>query len=147
MDPFVGDYIYDSNDCDNVCIEMKRGLLMGNIITILVSVLLNCAAQLLMRKGMIVNGAVEGMGNLFSSIPSMITNLYLWGAMFCYGVSIVIWMVVLSKVEVSYAYPFLSIGYVLSAIAGYAFFSETISPVRVAGIIVICIGVILISRS
>ena len=117
-----------------------------NIILILLSVLLNCAAQLLIRKGMLVEGEV-GMQNLFSHFGSMITNLWLWGAMLCYALSILLWMSVLSKVEVSYAYPFLSVGYVVSAVAGYALFNENLSPVRIAGIIVICIGVILISRS
>ena len=117
-----------------------------NIILILLSVLLNCAAQLLIRKGMLIEGEV-GMQNLLSHMGSMITNLWLWGAMLCYALSILLWMSVLSKVEVSYAYPFLSVGYVVSAVAGYALFNENLSPVRIAGIIVICIGVILISRS
>ena len=117
-----------------------------NILLILLSVLLNCAAQLLIRKGMLIEGEV-GMQNMLSHVGSMFTNLWLWGAMFCYAVSILLWMSVLSKVEVSYAYPFLSVGYVLSAIAGYAFFNENISPIRIVGIVVICIGVILISRS
>ena len=118
-----------------------------NIILILFSVLLNCSAQLLMRKGMLVNGEISKIGILLTSIPQMITNLYLWGAMICYAVSILVWMIVLSKVEVSYAYPFLSVGYVLSAVVGYIWFSENISPIRIVGILVICIGVVLISRS
>lgn len=117
-----------------------------NIVLILLSVLLNCAAQLLIRKGMLVEGEV-GMQNMLSHVGSMITNLWLWGAMLCYALSILLWMSVLSKVEVSYAYPFLSVGYVVSAVAGYALFNENLSPVRIAGIIVICVGVILISRS
>lgn len=117
-----------------------------NIILILLSVLLNCAAQLLIRKGMLVEGEV-GMQNMLSHVGSMITNVWLWGAMICYALSILLWMSVLSKVEVSYAYPFLSVGYVVSAVAGYALFNENLSPIRIAGIIVICIGVILISRS
>ena len=117
-----------------------------NIILILLSVLLNCAAQLLIRKGMLVEGEV-GMQNMLSHIGSMITNIWLWGAMICYALSILLWMSVLSKVEVSYAYPFLSVGYVVSAVAGYALFNENLSPIRIAGIIVICVGVILISRS
>lgn len=118
-----------------------------NIVLIIISVLLNCSAQILMRKGMLVNGEVNGLQGLLLSIPSMLTNLFLWGAMLCYAISIVTWMAVLSRVEVSYAYPFLSIGYVLSAVAGYFWFAESISPIRILGIIVICIGVILISRS
>ena len=117
-----------------------------NILIILLSVLLNCTAQLLMRKGMLLEGEV-GVQNLFSQLNSMIVNPWLLGAMFCYAVSILLWMSVLSKVEVSYAYPFLSVGYVLSAVAGYMFFNENVSPIRIVGIIVICIGVILISRS
>ena len=117
-----------------------------NIILILLSVLLNCAAQLLIRKGMLIEGEVD-MQNMLSHVGSMITNVWLWGAMLCYALSIFLWMSVLSKVEVSYAYPFLSVGYVVSAVAGYALFNENLSPVRIAGIIVICIGVILISRS
>ena len=117
-----------------------------NIVLILLSVLLNCAAQLLIRKGMLVEGEV-GMQNMLSHVGSMITNVWLWGAMLCYALSILLWMSVLSKVEVSYAYPFLSVGYVVSAVAGYALFNENLSPIRIAGIIVICIGVILISRS
>ena len=102
-----------------------------NIVLILVSVLLNCMAQILIRKGMLVNGEVSEMTDLVSSIPGMITNIYLWGAMISYAISILVWMVVLSKVEVSYAYPFLSIGYVLSAVVGYLWFAESISPIRV----------------
>lgn len=118
-----------------------------NTVLILLSVLLNCCAQLLMRKGMLVHGEIGELNKLISAIPQMLTNLYLWGAMVCYAVSILIWMMVLSKVEVSYAYPFLSIGYILSAVVGYFWLAEHLSPVRVAGILVICIGVILISRS
>lgn len=118
-----------------------------NTILILVSVLLNCLAQILMRKGMLVNGEISEISKMISSIPVMLTNLYLWGAMICYAISILVWMVVLSKVEVSYAYPFLSIGYILSAVIGYFWLAEQISPVRIAGILVICLGVVLISRS
>ena len=82
-----------------------------NILLILISVLLNCAAQLCIRKGMLIVGEV-GMSGMVQNLGAMISNLWLWGAMVCYAVSILMWMAVLSKVEVSFAYPFLSIGYV-----------------------------------
>ncbi len=127
-------------------ISNKNNRTMNNILMILGSVLLNALAQLLIRKGMLQIGSV-GVGNIVESIVPMITNLWLWGAMLSYAVSILMWMSVLSKVEVSYAYPFLSVGYIVAAVAGYALFSENLSITRIAGIIVICIGVILISRS
>lgn len=120
---------------------------MKNLIFIIGSVLLNCSAQLFMRKGMLVHGELDGFHSLIELIPQMLGNLYLWGAMLCYAVSIMMWMFVLSRVEVSYAYPFLSIGYVLSAVVGYFWFQENITPIRIVGIAVICIGVVLISRS
>lgn len=113
---------------------------------ILGSVLLNALAQLLIRKGMLSIGVV-GLNNFVNNIIPIITNLWLWGAMLSYAISILMWMSVLSKVEVSYAYPFLSVGYIVAAIAGYMLFNEHLSAIRIAGIGVICIGVILISRS
>lgn len=115
-------------------------------VIILISVLLNCSAQLLIRKGMLVAGEMT-IGGMFQNIGSLIANIWLWIAMVCYGISFLLWMNVLSKVEVSFAYPFLSIGYVISAVGGYFFFGESLSVVKITGIIVICIGVILISRS
>lgn len=117
-----------------------------NVLLILISVLLNCAAQLCIRKGMMVIGEVS-ISALVQNLGNMLINLWLWAAMVCYAISILMWMVVLSKVEVSFAYPFLSIGYVVAALVGYYFFGESLTLTRIAGIIVICIGVILISRS
>lgn len=117
-----------------------------NTALIIISVLLNCCAQLLMRRGMLSIGDI-GINNIINNIVPMVTNLWLWGAMACYAVSIIIWMVVLSRVQVSYAYPFLSIGYIVAALCGYYFFNENLDAYRISGILVICIGVYLISRS
>lgn len=117
-----------------------------NILLILLSVLLNCSAQLCIRKGMLLVGEV-GVNGFVRHLGDMISNGWLWMAMFCYAISILLWMVVLSKVEVSFAYPFLSIGYVVAALVGYQFFGESLSLTRIIGIIVICVGVFLISRS
>lgn len=117
-----------------------------NIFMILLSVLLNCAAQVLIRKGMLQTGEMT-IKNMLSNIGTLVTNIWLWIAMLCYAVSIFLWMSILSKVQVSFAYPFLSIGYIISAVIGYFFFQESLSVIRIMGIAVICIGVILISRS
>ena len=115
---------------------------------IIVSVVLNCAAQLCMKRGMMGIGEITGgIQGFLLALPNMIANAYLWLSLVCYGISIVMWMVVLSKADVSYAYPFLSIGYILSAVVGYYAFGENVTLTRIAGIIVICIGVVLISRS
>ena len=123
------------------------GAYIMNTVLILASVILNCFAQILIRKGMLVNGEIEKLHSLIASIPRMLTNIYLWSAAICYIISILTWMIVLSKVEVSYAYPFLSIGYILATLIGYFWLAEQLSLIRVIGMIIICIGVFLISRS
>jgi drug/metabolite transporter (DMT)-like permease len=101
-----------------------------------------------MRKGMLQVGEVSGVTmSLLKALPDMITNIFLWLSLMCYGISILTWMIVLSRVEVSFAYPFLSIGYIISAVIGYFFMGETVTPIRIAGVAVICIGVVLIARS
>lgn len=80
---------------------------MGTTIVILSSVLLNCAAQLCMKKGMMTVGEVtDGLRGFIELLPVMLVNGYLWISAGCYVVSIALWLVVLSKVDVSYAYPF-----------------------------------------
>jgi len=117
-----------------------------NILLILSSVALNSAAQLFMRKGMLAIGNV-GASNMLQSIVPMATNLYLWSAVSCYGVSMFLWMAVLSKVETSYAMPFQSVGFVMVAVAGYFLFNENVNLMRIGGIAVICAGVYMVSRS
>lgn len=121
---------------------------MNYIPIILLGVSLNATAQILLRKGMMKFSAENfSLENLNVWLPQLFTDIYLYIGFFCYGVSIFAWMYVLSKVEVSYAYPFLSIGYIFTAIIGYYAFNENLSITRIAGIVIICIGVVLISRS
>jgi drug/metabolite transporter (DMT)-like permease len=124
------------------------GYKLRNILLILAGVSLNAAAQILMRTGMLKVGEINfGASALFKALPEMLSNGFLWLSILCYGVSVITWMMVLSRVEVSFAYPFLSIGYIISAVVGHFFLGETVTPVRIAGIAVICIGVFLIARS
>ncbi|MGZ5150883.1 MAG: SMR family transporter, partial [Burkholderiales bacterium] len=69
------------------------------------------------------------------------------GGIACYVVSVVVWVLALSRVDVSIAYPMLSIGYVVNAVAAWALFGEALTPMRVAGIIVIIFGVYLLVGS
>ena len=64
-----------------------------------------------------------------------------------YVVSVGVWIVGLSRVDVSIAYPMLSLGYVVNALAAWWLFGEMIGPLRVAGILLILAGVFLIARS
>ena len=117
-----------------------------NFFLIFLSVALNCGAQVLMRKAMLVIGEVGSQPAAHTAML-MVSNAFLWLALICYGVSVLVWMAVLSKVEVSYAFPLGSIGYVIVAVLGYLFLGEQVTPLRLFGILIICLGVFVVSRS
>ena len=74
-------------------------------------------------------------------------NIFILGGLFLYVVSVVVWLLVLSRVEVSFAYPMLSVGYIVNAVAGYYLFQENLSLTRITGILIIIAGVYLVTRS
>jgi multidrug transporter EmrE-like cation transporter len=115
---------------------------------ILIGVFLNAFAQLLLKKGMLSIGyfAIQ-FQNFLPTIKKVGTNAYVLLGLGSYVVSVAIWLLVLARVEVSYAYPFLSVGYVVVTVMGYLIFQENLSSMRVVGIAIIIVGVILLSRS
>ena len=122
--------------------------MFNNLLLILSSVSLNAFAQLFIRKGMLKIGSVSlAFDQLFNMVLAVFTNVYLLSGMFSYGISIILWMIVLSKVNVSLAYPFLSIGYIITTVLAYLFFNEPITFQKVLGIIIICIGVFVLTQS
>jgi len=104
---------------------------------ILAGVLLNAGAQLLLKAG--TNAVPLGM--------RLAIEPHVLGGLACYVVSVVVWVVALSRVPVSIAYPMLSIGYVVNAIAARYMLGEALTPMRLAGIAVIIVGVFLVARS
>jgi multidrug transporter EmrE-like cation transporter len=74
-------------------------------------------------------------------------NPWMIAGLGCYAISIVVWMSVLSKVEVSAAYPLTSMGFVLAAALGFFFLGEQISLQRGLGIALICAGLVFLTRS
>jgi multidrug transporter EmrE-like cation transporter len=112
------------------------------------SVSLNAAAQIALRKAMLVLGLLPlAASDLIAFIAAILLNLWFLFGMGCYAVSIGLWLVVLSKAEVSAAYPLLSIGYVITAVIGFFFMNESVGILRVSGLGLICAGLVLISRS
>lgn len=115
---------------------------------ILVGVLLNAAAQIVLKQGMRSIGAFAfSLDNLIPISLKVGMNPFVWLGISFYGISVVVWLLVLSRVQVSYAYPMLSIGYIVAALAGKALFGEPVDMVRWAGILTICVGVYLITRT
>lgn len=115
---------------------------------IFAGVLLNAAAQLLLKAG--TNAVGQFAFSKANIIPvgwQLATEPHIFAGMVCYAISLVVWIMALSRVEVSVAYPMLSVGYVVNALAAWYFFGEAVSLARLAGIGVIIIGVYIVART
>jgi multidrug transporter EmrE-like cation transporter len=115
---------------------------------ILVGVLLNAGAQLLLKAG--TNAVGQFDFTLANAMPvgmKLATQLPIIAGIACYVVSVVVWILALSRVQVSIAYPMLSIGYVVNALIAWQLFGEDLNVQRWIGIGFIIVGVFLVARS
>ncbi len=115
---------------------------------ILTGVLLNACAQLLLKAGTNAVGHIEFTGDgIWAVAPKLLLEPHILGGLLCYAISVVVWIGALSRTPVSVAYPMLSIGYIVNALAAWYLFAEALTPTRLAGIAVIIVGVVLITRA
>ena len=108
------------------------------------SVSLTALAQFSLKKTMLSVGAFNINASIINYFINIIINPWFFLGFFCYIVSICLWMGVLSKVQVSLAYPLSSFGYIIVAVAGYYFLDENLTTFRMGGIALICIGVMVL---
>ncbi|MEO5691527.1 MAG: SMR family transporter [Usitatibacter sp.] len=115
---------------------------------VMLGVLLNAVAQLLLKAG--TNRMGEFAFSLDNVVPigvKIATNPPIIAGLACYGVSVVVWIMALSRVPVSVAYPMLSVGYIVNAFAAWMLFGESLGAQKLVGIGFIMIGVYLVARS
>jgi multidrug transporter EmrE-like cation transporter len=121
---------------------------LSSFLLILTGVLLNAAAQLMLKAGANRIGPVNlDVESISIAARDLSLSAPIAGGIACYVLSVVIWIIALTRVEVSIAYPMLSIGYVVNAIAAWMLFSEALTPLRLTGIFVIIFGVCLVASS
>jgi drug/metabolite transporter (DMT)-like permease len=116
---------------------------------IITGVLLNAVAQLFLKAGTTAMGGAIHINaqNWFSTGLKVITQLPILAGLACYGISVIVWIIGLSRTDVTLAYPMLSLGYVVSALGAWMFLGEIISPQRLLAIAVIMVGVALLART
>jgi multidrug transporter EmrE-like cation transporter len=115
---------------------------------VMLGVLLNAAAQLLLKAGTNAVGHFEfSSANILPVGMKFALEPHILGGLTCYVVSVVVWIMALSRVEVSIAYPMLSVGYVVNAVAAWYLFGEQVTIERLVGIGIIILGVFVVARS
>jgi drug/metabolite transporter (DMT)-like permease len=129
-------------------IKRSRAEMTLAIFYILVSVVAGAAGQVLLKKGMGSMGpltlSVSELGNILWRIG---TNPYVVIGLAIYVGGTVFWLTALSRVDLSYAYPFASLSYIVMLIASWQLFNEDITVLRLLGTLIVCVGVFIISRS
>jgi len=122
-------------------------MMLANLIFIITSVLLNALAQILLKAGMKNFSNIDLKNNIIQTFISIAINPYIICGFISYGISILLWLWVLSKVDVSYAYPFQALGYIVVTILAWLIFQENINLTRIIALIFITLGLIILALS
>jgi drug/metabolite transporter (DMT)-like permease len=119
---------------------------MHPLLMILISVSLGVCGQLSFKYAMMRVGSVD-FTHLVTAIPKIAGNPFVWLGLCCYGISTVVWLMILSRVNLSFAYPLISVGYILVVVLSYLIFREPVTWIRVGGTLVIMAGVWMVTHS
>ena len=125
-----------------------RSRMLSTVLVIGCALMLNVVGQTLLKYGMGAMGPLQiSAANLPQIVWQMAFSPYVIGGMLVYAVATFFWLVTLSRVDLSVAYPSLSLTQVLVLGVAWLILREEISPMRVAGVLVICFGMLLVARS
>jgi multidrug transporter EmrE-like cation transporter len=115
---------------------------------ILASVALSSLAQIVLKAGMSSDGVVQGLagGLRWSAVASVAASPLVWAGLGVYFASAAVWLLVLARVEVSLAYPFVGLGFVLTMLLGWLVYGDAMTPVRIGGTLLIATGVAILAR-
>ncbi len=115
---------------------------------VLVGVLLGAAGQLFLKAGTNRIGVFAfKLGNIAKAVLALALDPRVAAGVACYVAGVLVWILALSRVEVSIAYPMVSIGYVFNALAARVLFGEAVSRTRLGGIGIIMLGVCIVAAS
>ena len=119
---------------------------MKDFILLFFNVLLTVIGQILFKHGMNTVGRVNSIQDVLGKLTQAFLNPYILSGIAIYGFTTLVWLIILSRVKLSIAYPLLSSGYVLSILFSWLFFKESIPKIRIIGAVIICIGVYLVAQ-
>ncbi len=118
----------------------------GTILLALFSISLGAVGQFLLKVGVSRIGGISfARENLVGTTVKIATQPFIVAGIVLFVLSMVVWLAVLSKMELSRAYPMVSISYVLVAVMARVFLGESITTSRALGIVIVLIGVVLVN--
>lgn len=119
---------------------------MSPLVALWASILIGAVGQIALKRAVTAKPAAAGPGGP-SGLIALIVSPWLWTYAACFASATGLWLLALSTLNISYAFPLLSVGYVVVAVLAKLFLGESVPARRWAGIAIISLGVILIARS
>jgi drug/metabolite transporter (DMT)-like permease len=120
---------------------------MSHLWVISLSVFLTSVGQMLFKKGMMGLDLPLQQTSLWKLIGYGLVNGYVLLGFLSFGTGALLWLAVLAKEEVSYAYPLSSLGYIVVLLGSSLFFQEQISTYRIIGVLILVLGAFFIEYS
>lgn len=118
------------------------------LVPILFATVLGVIGQLLLKQGMSRMGTLElSAAGVPGILWSMATSPWVVGGLAVYGSGTFFWLMVLNRVPLSYSYPFIALGIVFGTLAAWGIFHESVPPLRWAGLLVVCLGMVIVAKS
>jgi drug/metabolite transporter (DMT)-like permease len=116
---------------------------------ILTSVVMSALAQIVLKAGMSSSSVLAALAgsDRWQAAWAVGTNIKVLGGLFIYFASALVWLLVLSRVQVSLAYPFVALGFILTMVLGWWVHDDTLSVQRVLGTVLIAAGAVMVGRS
>jgi len=118
------------------------------IMLILFSILLSSFAQIVLKMGMSNPGVLSAIQSqdTFNIVKTIATNIFVIGGLGLYFASAAVWLLVLAKVDVSFAYPFVGLGFIITMLLAFFINGEVLSTTKIAGTLCIALGVAIIAQ-
>lgn len=109
---------------------------------------MSSTAHIFLKKGMMTHAlnTIKSDG-IISLVWSVGTNAWVMGGMFLHVSALVVWLWALSKVDISFAYPFLALGYVLVSAMAWLWLGEVLNQMKILGMVVIVIGIFILAKA
>ncbi len=127
---------------------MKEMSISWTVLTLIfISVTISAVAQVTLKHGMSSPAVQQGLTGSWPAIAiAVATNIYVWLGLILYALGAVLWLGVLAKIDVSIAYPFVGLGFILTALFGVFLLGESFSVIRFVGTCLVVLGIILVTH-
>ena len=119
-----------------------------SLLLIFTSIFMGAIGQILLKTGMSKIGYISiKYSDIIQNVLKAFVSPYILVGILSYLLSMILWLIILSRVELSFAYPMVSAGYIIVIVFSYFILHENISLLRLIGVIMVCMGILFIARS